>query len=164
MPTTCLLTAIAVINALFLFTRTKIYYLNLASDPVASPHAAFIKRPQTPSRHNSDDVVPRPTLFSLLGAFLSALWRAIVISVRFLLNLSPPKMRAPNPDERDERVQQLEVWSPGELEMALFGTYSPVHALLWIGTTSANWILMLTIMGLVAAQVYFVHETVASLG
>ena len=50
-------------------------------------------------------------------------------------------------------MQALEVWTPGELEMALFGIYSPVHTLLWTATTGANWILMFFIMFIVGVQV-----------
>ena len=157
MPLTFVLVSASVLNTLYLFTRTKTYYLNLASDPVSSPHASFVKRPRTPHRGSSDDLVPRRSIFALLTAFLgslfSALWRGFVLSVRFLLNLSPPKIRAPQPWEEDERVQQLEVWIPGELEMSLFALYSPVHALLWMTTTSANWIFMFFIMFIVGVQV-----------
>ena len=75
--------------------------------------------------------------------------------MRFLLNLSPPKGRPTQPWEDEARVQQLEVWTPGELEMALFGIYSPVHAMLWMATTTANWMLMFFVMFIVGAQVRF---------
>ena len=145
------------LNTLYLFTRTKTYFLNLASDPVSSPHASFIKRPRTPHRTASDDLAPNRSSVALVGTFIvacaAALWRGIVVSTRFLLNLSPPKARPPQPWEEDERVQQLEVWTPGELEMALFGIYSPVHSMLWMATTSANWVLMLFAMFIVSVQV-----------
>ncbi|KAI0636759.1 hypothetical protein C8Q77DRAFT_523030 [Trametes polyzona] len=155
-PMTFILVSASIVNALFLFTRTRVYYLNLASEPVSSPHASFVKRPRTPHRTSSDDLVPRRSFLSslaaLLGSFLSALWRGFCLSLRFLLNLSPPKTRAPQPWEEDQRVQQLEVWTPGELELALFGTYSPVHALLWMALTSANWMMMFLIMFAVGVQ------------
>ncbi|KAI0332134.1 hypothetical protein GY45DRAFT_1433428 [Cubamyces sp. BRFM 1775] len=156
-PMTFILISASIVNTLVLFTRTRIYYLNLASEPVSSPHASFTKRPRTPHRTSSDESVPSrrsvPAAASaLLAALLSALWRGLSVSVRFLLNLSPPKTRAPQPWEEDQRVQQLEVWTPGELEMALFGTYSPVHALLWMATTSANWMMMFLIMFAVGVQ------------
>lgn len=154
---TFLLVSASILNTLYLFTRTKTYYLNLASDPVSSPHASFVKRPRTPHRTSSSDLVHRRSvpalLATLLGSFLSALWRGLVISTRFLLNLSPPKARAPQPWEEDERVQQLEVWTPGELEMALFALYSPVHSLLWVATSSANWMLTFFVMFIVGVQV-----------
>ncbi|KAI0780717.1 hypothetical protein BD413DRAFT_499532 [Trametes elegans] len=157
-PMSFVLVSCAILNSLFLFTRTRIYYLNLASEPVSSPHAAFVKRPRTPHRASSDDAALAPrrsvpaALWALLAAVLSALWRGLRVSVRFLLNLSPPKARAPQPWEEDARVQQLEVWTPGELELALFGTYSPVHALLWMATTSANWMMMFLVMFIVGVQ------------
>ncbi|OSD08643.1 hypothetical protein PYCCODRAFT_1401245 [Trametes coccinea BRFM310] len=151
-PMTFVLISASIVNALFLFTRTRTYYLNLASEPVSSPHASFVKRPRTPHRTSSDDLLPRRTLAGILSALLHALWRGLAVSVRFLLNLSPPRTRAPQPWEEDERVQQLEVWTPGELEMALFGTYSPVHGLLWMATTSANWMMMFLVMFAVGVQ------------
>ena len=75
-----------------------------------------------------------------------------MISVRFLLNMSPPKDRQ-YASTQYEKVQQLEVWTPGEFEMMLFAIYSPVHAWLWIAMTGTNWILMGVIMGLVGLQV-----------
>ncbi|KAI0807611.1 hypothetical protein C8Q74DRAFT_1190101 [Fomes fomentarius] len=155
-PMTFVLISASVLNTLYLFTRTKTYYLNLASDPVSSPHASFVKRPRTPHRASSDELVPRRSILALLtgllGSLLSTLWRGTVLSFRFLLNLSPPKIRAPQPWEEDERVQQLEVWTPGELEMSLFALYSPVHALLWTATTSANWMLAFFVMFILGVQ------------
>lgn len=54
-----------------------------------------------------------------------------------------------------EKVQQLSVWEPGELEMRLFTVYSPAHAFLWMATTGSNWIVMFAIMGIVGLQVGF---------
>ena len=154
---TIILVSASVLNTLYLFTHTKTYHLTLASDPVSSPHASFIKRPRTPHRTSSDDLAPQRSALSILYAFAlacgAAAWRGLVVSTRFLLNLSPPKAKPPKPWEEDERVQALEVWTPGELEMALFGIYSPVHALLWMATTGANWILMFFIMFIVGVQV-----------
>lgn len=54
-----------------------------------------------------------------------------------------------------KKVQQLEVWTPGEAELylGLFVVYSPAHAMLWMGITSANWMLIFAVMTLVGAQV-----------
>lgn len=150
---TFLLVSASIVNTLFLFTRTRLYYLNLAPDPVSSPHASFTKRPHLPHRASTDDAPARRSLPALLGAFIRTLWRGLALSARFLLNLSPPKARAPQPWEEGQRVQQLEVWTPGALEMALFGTYSPVHALLWMALTSANWMMMFLVMFAVGVQV-----------
>lgn len=56
-------------------------------------------------------------------------------------------------DVKTERVQQLSVWTPGELELHLISVYSPAHSLMWMVTTGSNWILMFTIMGVVGLQV-----------
>ncbi|KAL4254114.1 hypothetical protein ABKN59_002459 [Abortiporus biennis] len=152
-PTTFILVSLAILNALYLFTRTRVYQLALASDPVASPHASFVARSKTPS-HSSDDHQQPQSKFKLIFSILSGFWRAIIISTRFLLNLSPPKTqeRTTFGSSRSERVQQLEVWNPGELEMALFAIYSPVHALLWMAVTSANWMWLMFVMGVTSVQ------------
>ena len=155
---TIILVSASVLNTLYLFTHTKTYHLTLASDPVSSPHASFVKRPRTPHRQSSEELLGPPrSAFALAGAFvlscLAALWRGFVVSTRFLLNLSPPKAKPPKPWEEDERVQQLEVWTPGELELALFGLYSPVHAMLWMAVTTANWMLLFFSMFITSVQV-----------
>lgn len=85
-----------------------------------------------------------------------------MISVNFLLNMTPPKDRQTTRVGNTDRVQELQVWTPGELEMTLFSIYSPVHALLWIAFTSANWIIMAVIMGVVSMHVSraFIHVLV----
>lgn len=145
----------AILNTLYLFTRTRLYQLTLARDPVSSPHAAFVSRPRA-VRTPSDDDVRRPysSVGPMLLTVLGHLWHGFVISVRFLLNLSPPKDRQKiiGGSMDSERIQQLEVWSPGSLESSLFSIYSPVHALLWTAWTSANWMLLFCIMVAVSVQ------------
>ena len=145
-PVTILLFLASIVNTFYFFTRTRLYQLNMATDPVASPHAKFVRREDTPE--------PAPPLKR--GAFLvfmfRSCWRALALSVRFLLNMSPPKDRQVA-SMRYERVQQLEVWTPGEFEITLFSIYSPVHAFLWMALTSANWIITGIIMFLVGVQV-----------
>ena len=133
-------------NAFYLFTRTRLYQLTLAADPVASPHAKFVQREKTPQ------VEEQASSTGAVFAVVKHLWRAFVVSVRFLLNMTPPKDRQII-GNRTERVQQLEVWTPGELETALFSIYSPVHSLLWMALTSANWMMMIFIMGIVTVHV-----------
>ena len=132
-----------------LFTQTRLYYLNLATEPVSSPHAAFVKRPRSPSPTQR----PPRTFLSLALSLLSALWHGLIVSIRFLFNLSPPKDRETAEAARVERVQTLEVWEPGKIEMELFAIYSPVHAVLWMATGSSNWMLMLGSMVGVSVQV-----------
>jgi hypothetical protein len=66
--------------------------------------------------------------------------------------MSPPAKKAAMTG-KISKVLQLEVWAPGEPEMTLFSVYSPAHVFLWMATTSANWMLTLIVMGIVAAQV-----------
>lgn len=145
----------AILNTLYLFTRTRLYQLTLARDLVSSPHAAFVSRPRS-VRTPSDDDIKKPYIAvgPLLWTVLGHLWHGFVISVRFLLNLSPPKDRQKilSGSTDSERIQQLEVWSPGPLESNLFAIYSPVHALLWTAWTSANWMLLFCIMAAVSVQ------------
>ncbi|CCM00134.1 uncharacterized protein FIBRA_02161 [Fibroporia radiculosa] len=146
----------AILNALYLFTRTRLYQLTLATDPVSSPHADFILRPRTVQISSEDEQSSlRPNRIGpLLLSLVSHLWRAFLVSLRFLLNLSPPKTREKviRANRNVERIQQLEVWTPGPLESALFVIYSPVHAVLWMAVTSANWVLICCIMAGVSVQ------------
>jgi len=79
-------------------------------------------------------------------------WSAFASFWRFLLGLEPSRKPVVL-QGKTARVQQLNVWWPGELELRLFSVYSPAHALLWTATTSANWMLNLIIMGVVGTQV-----------
>ncbi|KZT70117.1 hypothetical protein DAEQUDRAFT_689622 [Daedalea quercina L-15889] len=154
-PASILLFAAAILNTLYFFTRTRLYQLTLATDPVSSPHATFVSRPRT-MRTPTDNEAKKPPsrVGPVLWAVLGHLWRGFVVSVRFLLNLSPPKDRQKIISSSDdtERIQQLEVWSPGPLESRLFAIYSPVHALLWTAWTSANWMLIFCVMFTVSMQ------------
>lgn len=128
----------------YLFTRTRRYEFYLANDPISSPNARFVSRNATPEVH---DLSTSPSYLSMA---LHYLWRGIVLSGRFLLNLSPPK---DHEVRTAEKIQVLEKWDPQEFEMTLFAVYSPVHAALWWALTSANWIWILMLMVLVYAQV-----------
>lgn len=137
---TIFLVGAALTNALILFTHTKIYHLHSQANPVASPHARFVKRPET-----------TPALTSRIRTHL---WRSFVSFWRFLLNMSGSNRGASKDSSR--RVQELEVWDPSELELALFCVYSPMHALLWMLWNPGNWIMIMFVMGCTAVQVRFV--------
>jgi hypothetical protein len=47
----------------------------------------------------------------------------------------------------------LTIWSPNEFELHLLCIYSPAHALMWMVTTSANWIMMVVVMVVLSKQV-----------
>lgn len=150
LPMTFLLVSASLLNAFYVFTQTRMYQLTLATDPVASPHAKFVPRDRTPQK---EEVSKPSSRAALLLTVLAHMYRAFTISFRFLLNMTPPKDKQLPRNGSVERVQQLQVWTPGEIEMALFALYSPVHALLWMALTSANWILLAFIMVAVSMQV-----------
>jgi hypothetical protein len=140
---TVLLIAASVLNALYLFSRIRLYRLHHTPDPVSSPSATFV------SSSLDFSPIPPPSTSARLWYAFSAFWR-------FLLNMDPPRSLYSNGNgENMKTVQQLEVWTPGEAElyMGLFVVYSPAHAMLWMGVTSANWMLMFAVMALVGAQV-----------
>lgn len=139
----------SLLNTLRLFTQTRIYQLNLAKDQVSSPNATFVPRADT--LYESEPF--ERSITTRFMSFLRLAWRGFSVSVRFLFNLTPPKDKQTIIGSRTERVQQLEVWMPGELEMRLFSIYSPVHALLWTCTTGSNLAVMCLVMFLVGVQV-----------
>lgn len=128
-PLTLLLLSAAALNALYVFTRTRIYRLHSRKDPVASPHVKFV------AAHMDFEPLEPPSMFQRLSAGWSVSWR-------FLLNLSQPERTENN----IQRVQQLEVWDAGAMETELLCVYSPVQSLLWMSTNTHNWMLMLLVM------------------
>ncbi|KAG1715692.1 hypothetical protein ID866_1455 [Astraeus odoratus] len=159
-PTTCLLFIASTLNAMHLFTQTRTYRLHMRTkaDPVSSPHITFVTSPKR-ERLPVDEEPVRPTftkrILRLLGSILLIVWRAFVCFVRFLLGISSatPSTSSPPRGAPAEQIQQLEVWTPGELERTLLSVYSPAHALLWICTDSSNWIVMCTLMVIVGIQI-----------
>ncbi|KAJ7905500.1 hypothetical protein B0H14DRAFT_2660532 [Mycena olivaceomarginata] len=141
-PMTIFLLGAAVLNTVYLFTRIKLYRLHHRPDPVSSPNAKFVA-----AQLDFQPLEPPP----LRTRLAKSLWFGFSTSWRFLLGMQPPVYNAAPPN-KTARVQQLEVWSPGELELMLFNVYSPAHVFLWMATGSSNWMLMMFIMGLVGAQ------------
>lgn len=133
----------SLLNTFYLFTCIKLYRLHRQSDPVSSPNARFV------SAQLDVEPLERP---SLVSRFRSGVWSTFDYSWRFLfgMQLSTSPRDVPG---KLSRLQQLEVWTPGELEIVLFTVYSPAHALLWMATGSSNWVLMLIIMSVVGIQV-----------
>ncbi|KAG7092466.1 hypothetical protein E1B28_008818 [Marasmius oreades] len=140
-PMTVLLLAVSVMDTVYAFSRIKLYRLHRRPDPVSSPNAKFVS-----SDLNFEPLEPPP----LMTRLCSGLWHACLSFWRFLLGLKAPQSNTV--PRKSSRVQQLEVWTPGELELSLFTIYSPAHSLMWIGTGSANWIIMLFLMGIVGLQ------------
>lgn len=140
---TILLISVAFLNALYLFTRIKLYRLHHRPDPVSSPNARFVS-----AQLDFEPLEPP----SLMSRIRSATWYGFRYSWRFLLGMQPPTL-SNHMSGKTSRVQQMEVWTPGELEMVLFCVYSPAHAFMWMATGSSNWMLMVIVMGLVGLQV-----------
>jgi hypothetical protein len=139
-----ILIAASFLNTFYLFTRIKLYRLHQQTDPVSSPNARFV------SAQLDFEPLEPPSLASRLR---SSVWYAFTCSWRFLLGMQLPASPRDTSGGRTSRLQQLEVWAPGELEMALFTVYSPAHAFLWMTIDSSNWMLTLIIMGIVGIQV-----------
>ena len=136
---TFLLIVATSLNTLFLFTHTKLYHLFLQPDPVASPHARFVSAPTNP-----------PTLVSRLRTHA---WGLFLAFWRFLLGITPSSSPPGSSAYGGTRVQELEVWTPGEGELVLFCVYSPVHAILWMLWNAGNWIMVAVVMVGVSFQV-----------
>lgn len=141
---TFLLVTAAFANAAYLFSRKRKYHFHRRSDPIASPNAKFVPKDWDEVRAPSKPLWRRTLAFS---------WWAFISSWRFLLNIPPPPASAGTNGNPKARVQELDVWFPGELELQLFSIYSPVHALLWLATASSNWIIMVFSMGLLTILV-----------
>ncbi|KAG6897583.1 hypothetical protein C0992_000171 [Termitomyces sp. T32_za158] len=141
-PVTVLLLAGAFLNAVYLFTRIRMYRLHQRPDLVSSPNARFV------SAQLDFEPLEVPSLGSRLG---SGMWYCFSYSWRWLLGMQLPT-RTGQIGGKTARVQQLEVWAPGQFEMVLFTIYSPAHVILWMATGTTNWIAMAVIMGLVWAQ------------
>ena len=141
---TFLLFAFSVANASYLFSRTRKYHFHQRQDIIASPNAKFV------SKDWDTETVVQKTLWKRV---LSGLWWCISASFRFLLNMSPPSTTPTSKTHSNAKVQELDVWAPGDLELQLFSLYSPVHSLLWLATGVSNWIVMLMSMGLLTIMV-----------
>ncbi|KAF5315943.1 hypothetical protein D9611_004695 [Ephemerocybe angulata] len=135
-----MLLAMAFTNVAYLFTRTRKYHFMRRQDPIQSPNAKFVSKDWDRS-----EASPKP----LWRRILSLGWQGFSFSWRFLLNITPKqKNAAASSQPSSSKVQELDVWTPGDLELQLFSLYSPVHAFLWLGTGSNNWIVMMFTMGL----------------
>ncbi|GLB34945.1 putative protein of unknown function (DUF2418) [Lyophyllum shimeji] len=143
-PVSLLLIGASILNAVYLFTRIKLYRLHHRSEPVSSPNARFV------SAELDFEPLKPPSLASRIA---SGAWYGFSYSWRWLLGMKPPT-RPGQVAGRMTRVQQLEVWSPGQFETVLFTVYSPAHAFLWMAIGTSNWISMLFVMGLVSVQLH----------
>lgn len=142
-PITILLMSFSVLNTYNLSTRTKHYQFLRRQDPISSPNANFVVTKMDLER------LERPSWGKRIRLNL---WYALSFSWRFLFGMQLPHA-GPATKEATSKVQELEVWTPSEMETELFSIYSPAHALLWLAIGSTNWLLSILIMGLVGLQV-----------
>ena len=142
-PITILLMSYSVLNTYNLSTRTKHYQFLRRQDPISLPNANFVVTKMDLER------LERPSWGKSIRLNM---WYALSLSWRFLFGLQLPHA-GHTTKEATSKVQELEVWTPSEMEIELFSIYSPAHALLWLAIGSTNWLLSILIMGLVSLQV-----------
>lgn len=133
----------SILNTYNLSTRTKHYQFLRRQDPISSPNVNFVVTKMDLER------LERPSWSKRIRLNL---WYALSFSWRFLFGMQLPHA-GPATKEATSKVQELEVWTPSEMETELFSIYSPAHALLWLAIGSTNWLLSILIMGLVSLQV-----------
>ncbi|KAH7889688.1 hypothetical protein F5I97DRAFT_1846290 [Phlebopus sp. FC_14] len=161
-PTTCMLIIASTLNTLHLFTQTRTYRLHRRSrgDPVGSPRTTFVPSPKRGRSVPEDDGGERRSSFvkrivCLVGRLIRVIWRCFVSCVLFLVGISRASASTSSPARGApaEEIQQLEMWTPGELERTLLSVYSPAHGLLWMCAGRTNWIMMCVVMGIVGVQI-----------
>ncbi|EIW85185.1 hypothetical protein CONPUDRAFT_135005 [Coniophora puteana RWD-64-598 SS2] len=164
-PMTVLLMAASAVNVFSLFTRRRTYQLHrrTRADAVQSPRTSFVHAPERahspPSPHRAGGQGPANTVLYVL----SISWRGVTGSIRFLLGIDSAGAASKSlntPPGRGE-VQQLNIWTPGELERVLIWIYSPVHGLLYMGAGSAgngNWVWIFAIMAAVSVLIWGLVE------
>ncbi|KAF8163310.1 hypothetical protein B0H34DRAFT_795036 [Crassisporium funariophilum] len=141
-PITLLLVSFSIVNTYNLYTRTKNYQFHGRTDPLASPNAKFVL---TKVDHEPIEIP------SIGKRIRTNVWYAFSVSWRFLLGFKQPS-RGPATKEKTHRVQELDMWTPSDLDLELFSIYSPAHALLWLAMGSTNWIVSILVMGLMGIQ------------
>jgi hypothetical protein len=137
----------------FTFTRIKLYHMHSQPEPVASPRASFV-----PVKLDFAPLRPPP----LYARIRSALWTGLVTLWRFMYSRGTSRSSATS-GSGPRRVQQLDMWAPGETELRVFCIYSPVHALMWSATTGENWMIMWAAMAGVSAQLHLMMRAYEAL-
>jgi len=148
------------LNAMHLFTQSKTYRLHhrTKADPVSSPHTTFVTSPARMRDLSPDEPSPvasfKMRILRVIKVIILFLWKCFITFWKFLFGISTatPSSSSPARGAPTDQIQQLEVWTPGELERVLFSIYSPVHALIWMSMGPTNWILMTVVMGAVGVQ------------
>jgi len=145
-PFSILLLLISVGNTLYLFTRIRTYHLHLRPELVPSTHASLV----------SKNFLTPPSPTSILQKVMRLMAQSIKIAWRLVVGASPsPEDLIPlDLQPNSNKVQQLDVWFPGEMEMAIFTVYSPAHYFAWKIFSSSNWLWTFILMGLLSLQLY----------
>lgn len=157
---TGVLLAASTLNAMHLFTQSKTYRLHrrTKADPVSSPRTTFVTSPARARALSSDEPSKmasfKTRILRVIKVIIIFLWTCFISFWKFLLGISTPTPSSSSPARGApaDQIQQLEVWTPGELERVLLSIYSPVHALIWMSTGPTNWILMTAVMCAVGVQ------------
>ncbi|KAF8516766.1 hypothetical protein JB92DRAFT_3142437 [Gautieria morchelliformis] len=142
-----LLVTISILNGVYLFTRIKYYHFFHRSDLVSSVGAELVDRDDL-------DRTGHPEPPPVISRILSQSAHLLLITWCFLFGTKPPTPET----KASRRVQRLSVWAPEEGEMALFITYSPLHALLWQAVSPGNWIIISLLLGLTSAQLFTLNK------
>ncbi|KAG8874902.1 hypothetical protein FRB97_005563 [Tulasnella sp. 331] len=104
-------------NWVYMFSHQQISKMeSQKQNAIKSPNARFVKRDMDQCREGRSSVT-RETV-NVLGRQIGMAWR-------FLLGSNT----LPDAAERQDTVQELAMWNPGEFELALLTVYSPVHSL-----------------------------------
>ncbi|KAF8338112.1 uncharacterized protein EI90DRAFT_3041680 [Cantharellus anzutake] len=145
-PFSLLLFLISFANVLYLFTRFRTYHLHLRPELAPSTHASLV----------SKDFLSPPTPTSVPQKIMRLIVQSLTIAWRLAVGTSPaPEDLIPlDLQPNSNKVQQLDVWFPGDFELALFIIYSPAHWFAWKIFSTANWFWSLALMGLLSLQVY----------
>ncbi|KAG9031721.1 hypothetical protein FRB95_002393 [Tulasnella sp. JGI-2019a] len=135
------------VNAFYVFTRFRTYTLMMRQkqNPIKSPNARFVKRDMDREQEGKSSVMQET--FSVLGRQLGAAWR-------FLIGSSA----VPDSGDKQDSIQELAMWNPGDFELALLTVYSPIHSLFhsmlvrqyWLKWTIITILLTATLNGLIS--------------
>ncbi|KAF9513576.1 hypothetical protein BS47DRAFT_1329438 [Hydnum rufescens UP504] len=145
------LLAFSIVNALYLFTRIRSYHLHYRNELVNSTHASLISK-------DILDPPPPPTIsqraLKLVAQSFRTAWRLV-----FGTSPRPEDLIPIDLQPGSNKVQQLDLWNPGDLETALFMhvsflIYSPAHFLAWKIFSAENWFYSFFSMGLISLQMY----------
>ncbi|CAE6424519.1 unnamed protein product [Rhizoctonia solani] len=144
-PVTILLLLGTLLHTLYLFTTVRTYHLHLRDNMVDSPRAKMVRMDMTSAARDMDTQPASSLVWRVvrgLGTHMTSAWRLILGS------------KARTSKNAANNVQQLDMWNPGELELALFTIYSPAHALLWMIFSSHTWFVALILMVVISGQIF----------